>query len=131
MTKRLQRGKTVAPSITNWHAAGATLKQIQEVCEAFIRGDQPEKVDHLTVDEVKEHFDTACAIVEFCMASIAKRTTGLEFRDHETYRYARTYAKNLAYILLRHKSTDPRDLWVYEEWLEGEPDRPIITVQYI
>ena len=131
MIKRLQRGKPVAPSITNWHTAGAKLEQIRDVCEAFVRGDQPEKIDHLTVDEIKEHFETARAIVEFCMASMAKRTTGLEFRDHETYRYARTYARNLAHVLLRHKSSDPRDLWAYEEWLEGEPDRPNITVQYI
>lgn len=121
----------MAPSITNWHTAGATLERIRETCEAFIRGDQPEKIDHLTVDEIKEYFEAARSIVEFCTASMAKRTSALEFRDHETYRYARTYAKNLAYVLLRHESSDPRDLWAYEEWLEGEPDRPTIAVQYI
>lgn len=118
-------------SVDNWHTAGARLRHIQESCEAFIRGDQPEKIDHLTVDEIKELFDTARAIVEFCIASFEKLNRPLEFRDHETYRHARAYARNLANVLLRHKSSDPRDLWAYEEWLEGEPDRPTIQVQYI
>ena len=120
----------MAPSITNWYKAGAKLGEIRESCEAFIRGDQPEKIDHLTVDEIKELFDTARAIVEFCVTSLEVRKL-VEFRDRETYYYARTYARNLAHVLMRHESTDPRDLWSYEEWLEGEPDRPAIDVQYV
>ena len=120
----------MVPSITNWYTAGAKLDEMRESCEAFIRGDQPEKIDHLTVDEIKELFDTARAIVEFCVASLEVRRT-VEFRDHETYRYARAYARNLAHVLMCHEATDPRDLWSYEEWLEGEPDRPTIQIQYV
>jgi hypothetical protein len=121
----------VAPSITNWHVAGATVEQIRVTCEAFIRGDQPEKIDHLTVDEIKELFETAKAVVTFCVASLGARRTPVEFRDHETYRYARSYAKNLAHVLLLHQDTDPADRHTYEEWLESETGRPAIAVQYI
>ena len=120
----------MAPSVCTWYEAGIRLGEIRESCEAFVRGDQPEKIDHLTVDEIKELFETARAIVEFCVTSMERRTAPLKFRDYNTYTYARTYARNLAHVLQRHKNTDPRDLWAYEEWLESEPDRPNIQVQY-
>lgn len=120
----------MALSVCNWYEAGALLRKIRETCDAFIRGDQPEKTDHLEVDDIKELFDVASGIVEFCIASIARRASGLEFRDRETYHYARTYARNLASVLLHHEGSDPRDHFIYEEWLEGEPDRPDL-LQYI
>lgn len=118
-------------SINNWYTAGGKLGEIQERCEAFQRGDQPEKIDHLTVDEIKEIHATAVTIVEFCVASLEKRATQLEFRDHETYRYARSYAKTLARVLLHRDDISRRDRRMLEKWLKREPTLPPIRIIYV
>ena len=119
-------------SITNWYTAGAQQNKIREACEAFQRGDQPEKIDHLTKKEVKDLFQTAEAIVAFCAASLGRRSQSqLEFRDHETYRYARSYGKTVARVLLRREDVGPRDRRRLEKWLAAEPDLPRIQIAYV
>lgn len=119
-------------SITNWYTAGARLNEIREACEAFQRGDQPEKIDHLTKKEVTELYWTAEAIVTFCAASLGKRNQrDLEFRDHETYRYARSYAKTIARVLLNRGDVGPGDRRRLEKWLAAERDLPSIGIVYV
>lgn len=119
-------------SITNWYTAGARLNEIREACEAFQRGDQPEKIDHLTAKEIKELFLSAEAIVAFCAASLGRRSQSqLEFRDHETYRYARSYGKTVARLLLHREDVGTRDRQKLEKWLAAEPNLPSIQISYV
>ena len=118
-------------SITNWHTAGGKLGDIREACEAFQRGDQPEKIDHLSLEEIKQLQQTVMAIVDFCAASLRKRTAPVEFRDHETYRYARSYSQTLARILLRHEDLTADDMIGQQRWLDRLPTLPTIRVQYV
>ena len=119
-------------SITNWYTAGAQLNKIREACEAFQRGDQPEKIDHFAMKEIKELFLSAEAIVAFCAASLGKRSQSqLEFRDHETYRYARSYGKTMARVLLHRGDVGPGDRRRLEKWLATERDLPSIRIAYV
>ena len=119
-------------SITNWYTAGAQLNKIREACEAFQRGDQPEKIDHFAKKEIKELFLSAEAIVAFCAASLGKRSQSqLEFRDHETYRYARSYGKTMARVLLHRGDVGPGDRRRLEKWLAAERDLPSIRIAYV
>lgn len=119
-------------SITNWYTAGARLNEIREECEAFQRGDQPEKIDHLTKKEIMELFRTAEAIVAFCAASLGKRSHHqLEFRDHETYRYARSYGKTMARVLLHRQDIATGNRRKLEKWLTTERDLPPIGIVYV
>lgn len=118
-------------SITNWHTAGGKLGDIREACEAFQRGDQPEKIEHLTLEQIKELYRTATAIVDFCAASLPRRTAPVEFRDHETYRYARSYAKTLSLVLLRHEDLTPEDMIELQQWLDRLPSLPTIRIEYV
>lgn len=131
-TTHLSRERTVMTvSITNWHTAGGKLGDIAEVCEAFQRGDQPEKIDHLTLEQIKEVYQTATAIVDFCAASLRKRTAPVEFRDHETYRYAQSYAKTLSRVLLRHNGLTAEDMIGLQQWLDRLPSLPTIRIEYV
>lgn len=119
-------------SVTNWYTAGGKLGDIRDVCEAFQRGDQPEKVDHLTLEQIKEIQATAMAIVTFCAMSLPKRTSSIEFRDYETYRYARSYSQTLARVLLRHDGITAEDVIEQQQWLDGlQQLTPLPRIEYV
>lgn len=121
----------MAPVINNWYAAGGKLDAIRDTCEAFVRGDQPEKINHLTVSEIKELQATAAAIVMFCVASIEKRDAPLEHRKVDTYSYAKTYARNLAHTLLNRDDIRESDQRMLEAWLKNEANLPQIHLSYV
>lgn len=122
----------MVPPITNWYTAGAKLSEISEISIAFQRGDQPEKVDHLTVEQVLEVFDTASAIVTFALASMgSQRPRRLDPRDAETYGMARKYARTMATILLRRRDVAQSRRRLLQSWLEAESHRPSIRYEYV
>lgn len=119
-------------SISNWYAAGGKLREIQEICEAFQRGDQPEKTERLTTEEVVEITETALSIVEFCVESMSGGSvTSLQFRDYETYRYARQYGRTMARAVLRDDDAPIATKEKMEEWLDREPSFPPIHIAYV
>lgn len=135
ITHLTTRGTLMTVSVCTWYEAGAQLQEIREQCEAIIRGDQPEKIEHLRLSEIKELFDKAAAIVTFCVASLEKRAgsdvDALKHRDYETYRYARQYARSLAHYLLHRRGLARRTDRLLEAWLDAESNRPSIRIEYV
>ncbi|HAC56262.1 TPA: hypothetical protein DCF80_02070 [Candidatus Saccharibacteria bacterium] len=109
------------PTVHNWFSAGAQIKDLCEVSEAFIRGDQPEKTEHLTLDDITKLHERAMAVLDFCVR-VMPRKHSFEITEIETYVSARQFARNLTHQLLHHPDFDRssefgRQLhrWVTEE----------------
>ncbi len=118
-------------SISNWYAAGGKLAQIRESCEAFQRGDQPVKIDHLSLQEVMDLYYASKAIVEFCVASFERYSKPHEFKHYQTYQYARSYSRTMAHVLLLKFGLGEIDHESLRDWLVHEQTLPTLNVQYV
>lgn len=119
-------------SITNWHAARAKVAEIREVCEAFQRGDQPDKT-RLTSEQIKDLYLTTRALVAFCGASFEKRrgSGSISFAESETYMYAKSYSRTMTQQLLRKGVITLAEATEAREWLQILPTLPSVRMEYV
>ena len=121
----------MGPSITNWYTAGGRLAKIQDVCEAFVDGDQPDKIEHLALEDIQAFFDELCAIVTFGASALESGVSHIEFRHYEIYNYAKRYSRTMAKVLLHHDDIEAEYRKRLEEWLDILPSLPQVNVQYV
>lgn len=114
-------------TVVTWYEAGAEIKRVQDLCEAFIRGDQQEKIEHLSLEEVQELRSRVCAVLNFCVTATTRGVRReLPYRDYDTFTKARQYTRNLTNVLLLRDDLDTETHAGLENWVQ--PDLP--EVQY-
>lgn len=119
-------------TVNNWHAAGARLRDLEEVCEAFIRGDQPEKTERLGLADIARLYTQVAEVLEFCLASMQagyRLTPG----DGSVYVHAMQYRRSLGRVLQHHPdiTSDPGLRSALDKWFAEAPSLPKLTYTYV